>query len=187
MIMNLDKIVKFDNINGLVHYVPHCIICRKDMQFNMIAHCATDQKSRVTGKTTIPLAVVDDFLESKKPKYNLKIDLNSNEMQGDDKFISLIRHVDFIKYCNTCDLKIFTWNTNMHRQVISTLKLQQESLHYTLKGGRKLRILKWYYTDTINLSIHVDNKRLPDLPFDFDKFVDLDQLNKRINTFLLFH
>lgn len=185
--MDLSKIQKFDTIKQFIDYIPHCIICRKDMQHNMMLHCATEQSSRVIGKTIIPVAVVDDYLVSKKPKYNIKFDIFSNEIQGEEKVINFIRKIDITKYCNTCDLKILSWDVNLHRKVLAPIRIQQESLHYTLKGGRKLQIFKSYNSDRISLTIYLNNRRLPDLPFDFDKFVDLDQLNKRINTLLLFH
>lgn len=115
------------------------------------------------------------------------------------------------KLCHTCHLKIKTEHRNTatpstlqntanfiknefelinKEKRIPALALSQEELHYTLRGGVDVKISKYYdHTNLDNCTalITLNHKHLPPMPLDFDKFKDLEHLNKRLATIKLFH
>jgi hypothetical protein len=136
------------------------------------------------------------YHERAKKTYSLIVDLATNGIiDGQDIINRLLPgngHVN--KFCPTCHLKINTgWDlgTSKKKDCFPALTLQSEELHYTLKGGKDVEINKYYRSNDPDhgktATIRLSHKYLPPIPFDFNKFSDLEQLNKRLNTIILFH
>jgi hypothetical protein len=96
------------------------------------------------------------------------------------------------KDCTTCHFKICTSCTKASARNgnnFPQLTLSSEEAHYTLKGGKDIQINKYYFSaqnDQV-ANIRLNNRYLPPMPWDFSKFQDLEHMNKRLSTIILFH
>lgn len=154
----------------------------------------------------------EGLLHSTHKQHKITIDPVSNKViEGLDLVERMLPDIVFAnKSCPTCDFKIAAAylknpdpkNANpwqkfnddfgqlREKECFPPLALREEQVHYTLKGGIDIRILKsypWPEPNNITATIILNGKYLPPAPFDFNKFQDMEHLNKRIATIKLFH
>lgn len=196
----------FPTLNDLNDYIPNCVICGKTMGYNLsgILSPVLPNKARWGGGTESVRFKLEvkgtqlrtTFHEKAKKTYSLVIDLATNGIiDGQDIINRLVPgNAHMNKFCPTCHFKINTgWDNNSSKKkdCFPALTLQSEELHYTLKGGRDVEINKYYRNGDPDkgrtATIRLNRKYLPPIPFDFNKFSDLQHLNKRLDTIILFH
>jgi hypothetical protein len=139
----------------------------------------------------LKMVVKDGILCSKHKNHSVSIELKTNNIiYGQDIANRLmINQTNVWKVCKTCHFKICTTYPKgviKKENCFPALTLYSEELNYTLRGGKNLYIMK-YSSDGNTATIRMDNKYLPPVPWDFDKFKDLEHLNKRLDTIKLFH
>lgn len=134
----------------------------------------------------------DGILRSKHKKHSISIELATNLIIDGQDIVNRLRanytHVN--KICPTCHFKIqavYKEGSIKKENCFPPLTLHNEELHYTMKGGKSVDIQKHYGLNTNSATIRLENKYLPPVPWDFDKFKDLAHLNKRLATIKLFH
>lgn len=190
----------FLNLQEAVDYVPTCLICGKNMRMTIDTSIVTEIKGKtrsVSSQRTYPrieMQMVDGKLQSKHKQFDICINPITNEITvgAKDTQNFIWESTFFRKTCPTCHCKI---SMNCPRGAKSkeipfpTLTLGREELHFTMKGGKSIRIDKYHRNDddNKNASIRFDEKYLPPLPFDFGKFNNFEQLINRIQTLILFH
>lgn len=197
--------VTFPTLNDLHNYVPNCVVCSKPMRFAIegIVMPTGPTKRWGGGTETIrmKLDVNDGKLhtivhEKAKKNYNLIIDIFTNEIIEGRDIVEKIKpgNAWVRKLCPTCHFKInVNWDASAPKKkhCFPALTLNSEELHYTLKGGKDVTISKHYRQgDPDNgksATIQLSGRYLPPIPFDFNKFSDLEHLNKRLATIILFH
>lgn len=191
----------FKTPSDLLDYIPNCLVCGKTMNIvidGMLAPVLPSKPRWGGGKENIHLRMIlkDGVLRSKHKNHSVSIDASTGLIiDGQDIINRLTTNWTYVhKMCATCHFKITTiykeGNTKKEKS-FPPLTIQQEELHYTLKGGKDIRITK-YYNQTGNLTgesatIRLNNKFLPPMPLDLNKFQDLAHLNKRLATIILFH
>lgn len=197
--------ITFPTLNDLHNYVPTCVICSKPMRFALDGIASTALPAKRWGGSTesirLKLDVKDGKLrtiahEKAKKTYSLIIDITTNQIVDGQDIIDRLKpgNVHLRKLCPTCHFKINTsWSNNSSKKkdCFPALTLQSEELHYTLKGGKDVTISKYYREGDADKGksahIRLSGKSLPPIPFDFNKFSDLEHLNKRLDTIILFH
>ncbi len=191
----------FKSLNEFNNYIPTCVLCGKIMTVTVEGRLAPVLPSKPrwsSGQETVTLKLLlkDGVMRSKHKNHSLVIDGETNSIiDGQDLVNRFYPNSTYIrKTCATCHFKIVaTYPKDYAKKatVFPYIILQQEELRYTLKGGKDVQIYKNYHTaiegrDKV-ADIRIDNKYLPPVPWDFSKFDDLDHLNNRIKTIILFH
>jgi len=191
----------FNTISELNAYVPNCLICSKPMQFivdGYLKKTAANKSRWDSGNEHVKflMKLEDGIMHSKHKSLSIAIDINNNLIiDGQDTINRMLTGASYLrKTCPTCHFKIHTVYSsgNIKKEKnFPALTLQIEELHYTMKGGKDVRITKSYNTfepekETLAL-IRLCGKTLPAVPFNFNKLKDLHNLNTRIATIKLFH
>lgn len=191
----------FEILSELNNYVPNCLICSKPMRFNLDAFITSEKNKKPlwgSGNTTLRLKMElkEGILVSTHRTINVSIDIATNQVTDGADLMNRLGagNTHIKKMCPTCHFKINTVygrNNSKKENYFPTLTLESEELHYTLKGGKDVEISKYYRENDPSKSktatIRLSHKYLPPIPFDFNKFEDLEQLNKRLATIILFH
>lgn len=182
----------FQNFQELIDYVPSCLICGKEMEIHFDGQLSWNHREQVHFKFQIK----DGLLYSRKhKKYSVIIDPKTNLiLEGVDLVNKLMTNwMSVYKTCWTCKFRIGTqYNKgNLKKQdTFPPLTLVSEELSYTLKRGKAVDIHQTYYDDSsllgIRVWITVNHRPVKSLFVDFNKFKDLDQLNKRLSTIMTF-
>ncbi len=188
----------FSTLNDLNNYVPNCVICSKPMHISItgIATGPANKPRWGSGSESIRVKfeLKEGILRSKNEKHKMSIEMATNAIIEGADLISRLLSANVTKGCPTCHFKINTgWghHTEKKENCFPALTIESEELHYTLKGGKDIQISKYYRASDPERSqtatIRLNNKYLPPIPFDFNKFSDLEHLNKRLDTIILFH
>lgn len=190
----------FQTLAELNSYIPECLICRKPMRISidgMLSSVASNKPRWNHGRETVHLKMElkEGVLRSKHKNHSVSIEIATNAIiDGQDMINRLTPGATYVrKMCPTCHFKIHTEYDKVadkKENCFPALTIQSEELHYTLKGGKDLQITKYYNTGNLRgeaATIRMDNKFLPPVPLDFDKFKDLAQLNKRLDMIKIFH
>lgn len=191
----------FPTLNDLNNYIPNCVICSKPMRFvleGMISPIAPSKPRWGSGneRLRLKLELKEGVLRSKHKNHNVGVELATNQIVEGQGLIDrlVINGTQVHKLCPTCHFKINTrYETGNVKKTncFPALTLQSEELHYTLKGGKDVNISKYYAADPnakeSAASIRLNGKYLPPVPLDFNKLSDLEHLNKRLATIILFH
>lgn len=164
-----------------------------------IASSVLPSKPRWGGGTEtvrLKLELNDGILRSKHKSYSISIEIATNNIIDGQELINRLQpgNTHVRKMCPTCHFKINTGygtGSTKKQNCFPALTMQSEELHYTLKGGKDVQISKYYRSGDPDkgrsATIRLNNKYLPPVPFDFNKFSDLEHLNKRLDTIILFH
>lgn len=191
----------FKTLNELLAYIPNCLICQKIMSISIdgtLSSVNTHKPRWSSGqeRLSLKLTLKDGILCSKHKNHSLSIEAETNiVIDGLDMTKRFMPGTLYVrKMCPTCHFKI---NTVSQEGIIKKengfppLTIHSEELHYTMKGGKDVRITKYYQSHASltgeAATIRLDNKFLPPVPLDFDKMRDLAHLNKRLATIKLFH
>jgi hypothetical protein len=189
----------FKTLEELENYIPNCIICGKHLQLFISGrlNAVSPAKPRWgSGQEQIrlPMVLKEGVFRSKHKNHSVSVEYSSNHIIDGQDIVNRLRFVEAEKNCPTCHFKILAKakDGQGHKEnCLPPLTISHEELHYTMKGGKPIRITKYYGTgDTLrgeSATIRIDNKFLPPVPWDFDKFKDLAHLNKRIATIKMFH
>lgn len=181
----------FKNIKALCDYIPNCIICSKELHYQIKGMLSAKLHDYRNGKyVSIKLSRQDNILKSKHKSYAVAIDIESNDIIDGVDIIQRIRSGTLEKTCTTCHFKIETSFIEPIKNKFSATSLTKEDIHYTLKGGKDISIHKWYNNGSSSAwssTITINNKSLPTVTLELDKFSNLEHLNKRISTIILFH
>jgi hypothetical protein len=142
------------------------------------------------------LQLKDGVLRSKKHrKYSVSINPSDSHIIDGQDLINhmMVNWISMYKKCWTCQFRVLTQYNKGHvkkHEKFPYLTLVSEELSYTLRRGKPVAIHQTYYDDTSLLGIRtwitVNRKPAKSMYVDFNKFKDLDQLNKRLATILTF-
>ena len=199
----------FNTLRELDSYIPNCIICRKSMGLTIDGllsslSAAKPRWSSGNERMQVKLHLKDGIWSGKHKSQAVVIDIVTNKvLQGEELVNRLMPQSTHVrKLCPTCHFKIHTVYSNSitsltqglnnkKDSLFPPLTIHSEELHYTMKGGKDVRITKYYNLNGVlsgeAATIRLDNKFLPPVPLDFDKMRDLAHLNKRLATIKLFH
>jgi hypothetical protein len=184
----------FKTPQELLNYIPNCILCGKEMSLliegtmsNALA--ATSQHYMRDERLRVLLERKDNILYSKRNKHSITLEIDSGKIIDGKEIFSRMRmdYTNFTKFCNTCDFKILSQITQLSKgDYFPILRWRNERLHYTLRGGREVEITRGHY-DPQKSSVRINKKFLPPMPgLEFSKFTNLDQLNQRLSTIIVF-
>lgn len=189
--------ITFQTLSELYAYVPTCLICNKDLDVSIdgtFSSVAANKPrfSRGGERVHFKVSLEDGVITAKSANYVMRLDASSNKILEGSDLINrmLVNQTQVTKKCSTCHLKINTQYSsgNTKKEInFPPLTLRSEELHYTLRGGKRVRIEKYYYDHTSTIQFQLNGKHLPPVPFEFNKIKDLTHLNKRIATIILFH
>lgn len=209
---------QFKTLEDFLNYIPNCVICKKSMQLYLDGRLSSisGKKPRWnSGRSRLRVKLQLEYsnLHSKHKQHKIIINPTNNQViEGVDLIDRMNDDIIFAnKGCPTCDFKIVAaymrnpdpkatanqwqkFNSDFgqthEKGYFPPLALREEEVHYTLKGGIDVKIMKNYaWPDPANVlaNIMLNHKYLPQAPFDFNKFHDMEHLNKRIATIKLFH
>jgi len=197
----------FKTIQDLIDYIPNCIICRKEMIISIegVILPLLPSKNQYAKKENVQMILFlkDGIVRTKKRNLSLAIKAEDNFIiDGQDIVSRLMINWTYVKkICSTCNFKINTVidykeGVIKKQNYFPPLIIDHEVLQYTFKGGKKVHITKYYNDYYYNnrvlpsrseaVTIRLNDKSLPPVPLDLDKFKNLDQLNKRLSTIILF-
>lgn len=189
----------FDTLLNFHTYVPHCVICGKDMQYILTGWGAYNVKQHVPKqRIRIRFIVKDNYLQSVSKKNQIQekdstvIELSSNHIINSTVTLSSLTSGELHKTCSTCHCKIITSFNFLKKENFPSLSLIREEVRYVLKGGRPLEIdnnyQSWAWGSEPTYSLRINGKYLlSPVPIDLSKFQDLKHLNKRLATIITFH
>jgi hypothetical protein len=187
---------KFKLLKELLDYIPNCILCHKPLRIVIEGRLSMVLPSKPrwgSGNEVVSLKLFpkDGILSSKHKNHSVAIELETNNIiDGQDLVNRMTPSQTYVKKnCPTCHFKIQTSYIKgdiKKENCFPVLTMYSEELHYTRKGGKDVFINKYHQADGSKVSIRLDGKYLPPVPLDFDKFIDLAHLNKRIDTIRLF-
>lgn len=186
----------FQTLSELYAYVPTCLICAKDLYVSIegtIYPVAANKPrfSRGGQKVHFKVSLEKDIVIAKSTNDTIRLDVNSNKiLEGCDLVNRMLANqISVNKKCSTCHFKINTqYGSNTKREsYFPPMTLRSEELHYTLRGGKRVSIDKYYYDHNSTIHFKLDGKYLPPVPFEFNKIKNITHLNKRIATIVLFH
>lgn len=191
----------FKTLNEVIDYIPNCLICQKGMTLSIDGVLSSQaghhpRWSRGLESVKLKMGLVDGFLRSNHKNDNISICVSDNKIIDGWEIVNrLMPGTTYVrKMCLTCHFKIHTYHIGgavKKENCFPPLTMHSEELHYTMKGGKDVRVTKYYHADGSltgeYATIKLDNKFLPPVPLDFDKFKDLVHLNKRLATIKLFH
>lgn len=189
-------ITAFLTLQALLEYIPNCIVCTKPMNLQMSGTLAYQSGSHNRERYSMTLALKDNLLVSKHKSHKLIINpIDNTVIESVDLAGRIISEYTSVKkMCPTCHFKIETFysgNKAKKEKTFPALMLQNEELHFIMKGGKDVRVTKYYSGNNndreATARIQLNGKYLPPMPFDFDKFNSFQALNKRINTIVVFH
>jgi len=193
----------FKTPQEFAEYLPNCLICGKELNFSIngtITPLNVVQSRYAHGNEHIKLRMnlKDGLLQATHKRHNVYVELATGKVvEGQDLFDRFyMDSVIVMKTCGTCDFKLETWTAqNLGKGQFPIVSLRNERLHYTLKGGKDVEIVKRYHPNVrpeiqknTSVSIKIANKYIPEILFDFEfsKFKNLAHLNQRLGTILLF-
>ncbi len=196
----------FSSLQDLFTYIPNCLICNKEMYiaihgwlnikidhitFLFDKHLMFGKKEEVYWKSSIK----DNICYFKHKKYPFAIDLSNNKIiQGVDIINHLTVNWMYIsKKCRTCNFLINTiYRSGNTKKILyfPEVQLVSEYIRYTLPHHRNIVISKSYYDASTMLgertNISIEGLPVKEFPINFARFKNLDQLNHRISTILVF-
>lgn len=209
---------QFKTLEEFINYIPKCVICSKSMQLYIDGRLSSvsGNKPRWNSgrmRLRVKLDLEESILISRHKQYKIGINPTTNQVVEGLEFVNRLNE-DMIfanKSCPTCDFKVTAaylrnpdpkatanqwqkFNSDFgqvhEKDCFPPLALREEQVHYTLKGGIDVKIMKnysWPDPTNVQANILLNHKYLPPAPFDFNKFQDMEHLNKRIATIKLFH
>ena len=188
----------FNSIQELLDYVPFCLICGKDMEAHIYGHLSASWRNRIEDRVLLRFEIKDGLLCSRRnKKHSIIIHPNTNLILEGAPVVSQLMNswITFYKTCWTCNFKISTEykpGNAKRKDIFPSLTLTNEELFYTLKRNRSVHIQQTYYSAMGNAPegmrtwITVNNRVVQPIFIDFNKFKDLNQLNKRLFTMMTF-
>lgn len=193
----------FGTLQELLDYIPKCILCGKDMELRITGGVPSRQTSENYWKNNdvcLKMFLLEDKLHSKKCKdYSLSVSPITNLITSGKNLISDMvsrsySRVTANKKCRTCFFQISTAysrdkETPKLRNYFPALTMQTEELHYTMKKGKSVKLYKYYRSDSLtgeNTNISVNFRSLKSIPLDFSKIHNMEHLNNKIKTLMVF-
>lgn len=177
----------FNNIKDFVNYIPHCIICGKNMNIVLVGLSYSNGKME---DFSIKINILNNLLLSKNKNYKLMINIDNNFIIEGHPFINKIGKIHLNKYCKTCNFKIKSGLIYINnKKYFPSFYLRKETICFTRKNHTKIKINNFYcypYNYTLSHNTFINNKKINNLKIDIYKFKTLKHLNKRISTFITF-
>lgn len=192
----------FQTLQELLDYIPNCIICGKPMELRIVGSIPLkgEPSWRNTRSICFKMFVLEDKLHSRKHKdFSLVIDPTTNHISSGKDVLNQMVWTSYsgiiaLKKCKTCNFKIEAEYTNginsQKLHVFPELRLVSEEIHYTMRRHKLVQIYKRYHRPDSGLgdgiSVVVGHFQVNLSVLDFAKIQDLDHLNNKIKTFLVF-
>lgn len=190
---------EFNTLQELIDYLPHCIICGK----NMILYCSgimkTGYKDIYKGGYNLCLELFkkDDFFVAKNSKVNFVINSKDNKIiEGTDivnQFMTSRMYVTTkCKTCRCYTRSLYNKGCLKYPEFFPKIPLVEEELGFTLSKGKNISIVNSSWgpkLESVNRHIIMINASMLDLNLDleFSKIKNLSHLIKKINMILTFH
>lgn len=193
----------FLTLKDLYEYIPNCIICGKEMKLSLsgqhskFSQVVPNYQFGASTKSSVHLKsyIKNNTILFKNKKFSFSIDRDTNKIiDGAELVNNLCINWMFIsKGCITCDFKIqniYNDGSTKKLEIFPPLKHVEERIHYTMKRGT-VTIHKHFYDDSTLLGettqITVNRKPITQsIHLDFSKFKNLKQLNRRLETIIMF-
>lgn len=189
----------FKTLQELVNYIPTCVICQKGMKIAIEGYLGpANSKTKWGGRTEytyLKLKCENGVLHSKHDGDSITIEAATNKLIDGEDIINrlMLNTINVKKCCSTCVFKIYsTYQSGNTKKAhnFPQLTLRSEELSYTLRGGKRCAVNKYYNFNTnaedTKCNIVIGGSSLQPILLDFSKFIDLDQINKRIKTIAVF-
>lgn len=195
-------------LKELNEYIPHCIICGKDMHLKISGSLTKPSHFHSSGNTTVLYSARTSiklksflkdgllhFKDTKDANIAILVDPDTNKViEGMDLLKALSSNWIYLnKNCQTCDCNIATMYTNKEAAKLENfppLKLTSEKLHYTMKRGKTVFIMKSFYDDATLLgsrtNVLINGKPIKEINLDLSRYKNLEQLNNRLATIMVF-
>jgi hypothetical protein len=185
---------RFQSLQSLLDYIPNCVICGKHMHLRFEGRLDNPRSYSTSERIRFKIEKKGSTLHSKSKEHKIAVNPVDNSILDGLPIIQRMgTAANVYKSCETCDFKIHCRIDKpqaANLPIFPELLLSQEVMNYTLKGGRTIYIQK-FYTNDIPLHdayVILNKKALATrVPWDFDKFRDLEHMNKRIDTIIMFH
>lgn len=189
----------FSSFKELMDYVPNCIICGKLLQIHLkgsirVIKTNVGNENWTLEKIHFHLKMKDELLVGNYKKHSIAINPIDNKIVLGLGIIQhlLISWTWVSKKCSTCRCEVtskFIGN-NKDFDKFPPLTLTNEELSFTRKREKAISIAQNYYADPppsgVRTFILINNKPIKPLYIDFNQFKNLDHLNKRLSTMLVF-
>lgn len=175
-------------------YVPHCLICGKQLELHLHGRIyrANDNVAYHKSALHFRLKSKDEYLIGNNKKHSFAINPLDNEISSGKDTVNdlLVNRVMVNKKCYTCYFSIVTEHPGsklVNYKKFPPLTLKNEEIYFTRKRGKPVSIYQNYHDDsTLRTNIVIDRRTVPSIYMDFSKFKNLDHLNERISTILTF-
>lgn len=190
----------FKTLQELIDYIPKCVICQKDMKIAIEGYLnpvgsKKPRWSSGTERVYFKLEYKDGILRSKHKSHSLAIEASTNKLiDGEDLVNRLMTQtINVKKCCPTCVFKsvsVYQAGNTKKTNSFPPMTLRSEELNYTMKGGKRVNITKYYEfnkpDEEAKCFISYNGSSLSPIALDFRKLTDLDQINKKIKTIVTF-
>jgi hypothetical protein len=190
----------FKTLQELIDYIPKCVICQKEMKLSIEGYLAPiDPRKPRWGsgseRVYFKLQYKDGILRSKHKNHSLSIEAATNKLIDGEDMINrlMINSIHAKKCCPTCAFKsysVYQAGNTKKTHHFPPMMLQSEELSYTLKGGKRVNIMKHHnFSDKdeeAKCYINYNGTMLPPIALDFNKLSDLEQINRKIKTIVTF-
>ena len=191
----------FETLQELINYIPHCVICGKEMKLSIEGYVTPVSPSKPkfgkgSQRVYLKLELKDDILRCKQDSLNLAIEAATNKLIDGEELVNrlMLHTINVKKCCPTCVFKsvsVYGAGHTKKTHCFPPLTLQSEELNYTMRGGKRCLITKHYLStnssdEEANCVIWFDRVPLQPIPLDFSKLTSLEQLNKKIKTIVVF-
>lgn len=199
--------IEFRNLQRLMDYIPNCVVCKKEMVLSIegrLERVKNNKKPKRwnSGGTWVILRtrtknelIHDDLLHFRSTKHLISVEPTRNKIINGLDVAQRLTFFNVSKMCRTCDFKIHAKAESCGNSThLPTLRLETESLNFTMKGGKKVRMYRAYRRidpyphepAEITTQIYVENHLLPPLPLEFSKIKDINHLTRKIKTAIVF-
>jgi len=194
----------FETLQQVLEYIPHCIICKKELELRVVGSIPsrTNQQYFHRQSVCLKMFMLEDRLHSRRCKdFSLIVNPADNQMSSGKNLINDMladswSGISVIKKCKTCNFSITARHTNsgskqsQKMDKFPSVELYSEELHYTMKKEKPVRIHKIYQNSARmtgeSTIITVNHRQLREFNLDLSKIQDLNHLNNKIKTVMVF-
>lgn len=190
----------FKVLQEFIDYIPKCIICGKERKLSIEGYVKPVSPSKPrwssgSQRVYLTLELKDGLLRSNHKSHSIAIDPSNNKLVDGEDLINrmMLQTINVKKCCPTCVFKSFGVYQAGHTKKTNCfppLTLRSEELNYTMPGGKHCMITKYYQfnekPEEAKCNIAIDRVSLPPIPLDFKHLTELDQINRKIKTVMVF-
>ena len=183
------------SLKEISEYIPNCLICGKQIPIIIDGLLKNKKGLHSFDRVNIRTEIKNNIVISMNKNYPLSINLDTAEILEGKELVNILmsRWLYIKKHCKTCHFIItMMYNSGNLKNVNNFPKyeLYSEELAYTMPGGKRAYIHKRYFEKDSLLAtytqLYIDNKPILSCQFDFSKFENLKQINKRVLTIRTF-